>query len=77
MTSCDYSRLRDRAIDHSNRANIACICGSVQQRNDRDDIRRLEQMPARQRLLRAGANRDREDVISGQFGLAQRSEHVC
>jgi hypothetical protein len=34
-------------------------------------------MPARQCLLRTGTDSDREDVISGQFGLAQRSEHVC
>lgn len=67
----------DCAIYHRNCPNIPCVSGAVEQRDDRYHIRRLHQMPACQCLLRAGTDCHGKDVFFWQFGLSQRSEHIC
>jgi len=46
-------------------ASITCVSRTIKQRNAGDDVGRLNEMPTGERLLRAGANSDREDVIWG------------
>jgi hypothetical protein len=71
-----YPALWDVTLYNRNRAYVACISRAIEQRDDRNDICWLDQVPARQRLLGACANSDREDVVDWQLRLSQRTEHI-
>lgn len=64
-----YPTLWDVPLYNRNSSHITRICRTVQQRDNRNDVCWLEQMPACQCLLGARANRDREDVVDWQLGL--------
>ena len=66
-----YPALWDVPLDDRNSTHVARIGRAIQQRDDRDDIAWLEQVPACQCLLGARANRDRKDVVYRQLGLTQ------
>lgn len=77
VASLYHTRLGNRPIDNCNGAHITSIRRPIEERNDRDNIRRLHKMPACQSLLGAGTHSHGKDVICRQLGLSQRSEHVC
>lgn len=71
-----YPTLWNVPLYNRNSAHVTRISRPVEQRDNRDDICWLKQVPACQSLLGARANRDREDVVDWQLRLTQRPEHV-
>ena len=63
-------------IHHGQRAEVAGISGPVEQGDGRDDVGRLEQVPAGKSLLRTGADGAGEDVVLRQLAVQKRAEHV-
>jgi len=64
-----YPTLWDVPLYNRNSSHITRISRTIQQRDNRNDVCWLEQVPACQCLLGARANRDREDVVDWQLGL--------
>jgi hypothetical protein len=55
---------------------LTTVSRSIQRGNRRNHISWREEMPTRQGAFGAGTYRDRKDLIFGQVGLKQSSEHI-
>lgn len=70
-------RVRDRAFHDRHSGNVAAVGGvAVEEREGRDDVRGLEEVPGGDGLLGTGADGDGEDVLVGQRGGTEGAEHV-
>ena len=56
-------RFWDKTFNNCHGSNIARIGRSIQQRNDGNNIRWLQQMPVGKRLLGAGTHSNREHMV--------------
>lgn len=59
-------------------ASLVVLAGAaIQHLNGANDIGRLEQVPARIRLFRAGTHRHRKHMVRWQVELLEGTEHIC